>query len=79
MGSEMCIRDSLKEHRKKLLDAVNRDAFNGVDLFEGTAPLSNYESADPKPGRVDLGDPRDAGVDISNIAGLSSKIWDAMK
>ena len=70
---------NLKEHRKKLLDAVNRDSFNGVDLFEGTTPLSNYESANPKPGSVDLGDPRDSGVDISSIVGISSKIWDSMK
>ena len=70
---------NLKEHRKKLLEAVSKDAFNGVDLFEGTEPLSKYESSDPKPGSVDLGDPKDSGVDISSIIGNSSKIWDAMK
>ncbi len=70
---------NLKEHRKKLLEAVSKDAFNGVDLFEGTEPLSRYESSDPKPGGVDLGNPKDSGVDISSIIGISSKIWDAMK
>ena len=70
---------NLKEHRKRMLEAVSKDSFNGVDLFEGTEPLTRYESSDPKPGGVDLGDPRDSGVDISSIIKNSSQIWDAMK
>ena len=70
---------NLKEHRAQMLKAVTKDAYNGVDLFEGTEPLSSYESQSPKKGSVDLGDPRDAGVDISSLVGMSSKIWQAMK
>ena len=33
-------RQKLKEHRKKLLDAVGTDAYNGVNLFEGTEALT---------------------------------------
>ena len=69
----------LRKHRKQLLEAVSKEAYNGVDLFEGTEPLTRYESTDPKSGGTDLGDPRDSGVDISSIIGNSSKIWDAMK
>jgi len=68
---------NLKEQRQKLMGAINKDAYNGVDLFEGTtpAPVQREQSA----GAVDLGDPNDAGVDISSIMGASSKIWERIK
>ena len=68
---------NLKQQREKLLSAINKDAYNGVDLFEGTtpAPAQRERSA----GAVDLGDPSDAGVDISSIMGVSSKIWERLK
>ena len=69
-------REDLKEHRRKLMDAIGNDAYGGVDLFEGTEPL---HSSDPKQGQADLGNPKDAGVDISSIFGNSSRIWEAMK
>jgi len=69
-------RTKMAEHRKKMLDAVGRGSYNGVDLFEGTTPMSNSE---PKPGQTDLGAPGDAGVDISSIVGDASKIWQHMK
>ena len=69
-------RVKLQEHRKKLMNSISKDAYNGIDLFEGIEPMSN--SAAPQ-GAVDLGASGDAGVDISSILGHSSKIWDAMK
>jgi hypothetical protein len=69
-------RAKLAEHRKKVLDAVGRDSYNGVDLFEGTTPMTHSE---PKAGRTDLGAPEDAGVDISSIVGDAAKIWQHMK
>lgn len=68
---------NLKEQRRKLMGAINKDAYNGIDLFEGTtpAPAQREQSA----GAVDLGDPNDAGVDISSIMGASSKIWERLK
>ena len=70
----------LKEHRQKLLESINKDAYNGVDLFEGTAPLRSTG----KPGATEnpnmLGDdPSDAGVDISSLVGNASKVWQAIK
>tara|TARA_R100001591_G_scaffold118160_2_gene139733 strand:- start:86 stop:478 length:393 start_codon:yes stop_codon:yes gene_type:complete len=68
---------NLKEQRQKLMGAINKDAYNGVDLFEGTspAPAQREQAA----GSVDLGDPNDAGVDISSIMGASSQIWEKLK
>ena len=62
--------------RKKLLEAVSTDAYNGVDLFEGTTPMAAQQ--EPGKGAVDLGDTRDAGVDISSLLGGASHVWDQM-
>ena len=69
----------LKEHRRKLMDSIGTEAYNGVNLFEGTDPMTNYDVSDSKPGAVDLGNPKDAGVDISSLMGGASQIWKAMK
>ncbi len=69
----------LIEQRKKLMSAVNSDAYNGVDLFENTEPLTNQQSSGGGSGKADLGDPRDSGVDISSLVGNASQIWQAIK
>ena len=66
----------LLERRKKMLDAIGIDSYNGVDLFEGTTPttLSRESSSTPQGSKpLDGVDPRDPGVDISSFA--SSNIW----
>ena len=72
-------RKKINEHRAKLMKSIDSDAYNGIDLFEGTQPMSNHEAATPKGGTVDLGNPTDSGVDISAWTGNASKIWKAMK
>jgi hypothetical protein len=70
----------LQEHRRKLLDSIGSDAYNGVDLFEGTEPLRNTGSPGQAHKSSVLGDdPSDAGVDISSIMGNAGKIWQAIK
>ena len=70
----------LREHRRKLLDSIGSDAYNGVDLFEGTEPLRNTGSPGQAHKSDILGDdPSDAGVDISSIMGNAGKIWQAIK
>ena len=65
------------------MEAMGKDAYNGVDLFEGTQPLKQGGKQGP-PGPSDvpsvLGDnPHDSGVDISSIFGNAGNIWQAMK
>ena len=67
----------LKERRKKMLDAIGRDSYSGVDLFEGTTPTSGPRAASSAPQGsrpLDGVDPRDPGIDISSF-GMPTGIW----
>ncbi len=59
------------ERKKRMLDAIGRDAYNGVDLFEGTTPAPPQQEQGK--GALSGIDPRDPGVDISSFA--SSGMW----
>ena len=72
-------RKKLQEHRRKLMDAIGKDSYNGVDLFENVEPMKQQTAPTPRAGAVDVGDPNDAGVDISSILGNASDIWKAIK
>jgi len=66
----------LNEQRKKMMDAVGGDVYNGVNLFEGTtpAPAQNQQGQ----GALSGVDPKDPGVDISSLMHKSSAIWSKM-
>jgi len=72
-------RQKMNERRQGLMDAIGNDAYNGVNLFEGTTPMGREEAAPPAAGSVDLGNTRDQGVDISSLVGGASRMWNAMK
>ena len=64
-----------KARKRKLLDSIGREAYNGVDLFEGTTPAPAPRTSQGQ-GPLDDVAPGDPGVDISNIfSGHSAKIW----
>lgn len=65
----------LREQKRKMLDAIGQSSYNGVDLFEGTTPMSTKGSPTPSGNATggpmrDL-DPNDPGVDINSIPGLN--------
>ena len=64
-------RKSLNEQKAKMLDAIGRSAYNGVDLFEGTTPAAPQQEQGQ--GALSGVDPRDPGVDITKFA--SSGVW----
>ena len=66
----------LQERRKKMIEAVGGDAYNGVNLFEGTTPAPAQGKASH--GALSGVDPNDAGVDISAVMGKSAAIWSKM-
>jgi hypothetical protein len=72
-------KDQIMESKKKLLDAIGKDAYGGIDIFEGTTPAPpqrSLEHAAANPlGDVESGD---SGVDISGIMALGGKNWKAL-
>ena len=64
-------RQKRQENRKRMLDAIGRDTYNGVDLFEGTTPVPAQQDIGKSP--LSGVDPSDSGVDISSFA--SSGAW----
>ena len=62
-------QDPLKQIRKNLTEAIGKEAYGGVDVFEGLEPISKG----PAPGSTPVSSPlqtyapNDAGVDISAI------------
>jgi hypothetical protein len=67
----------LQEHRSKLMAVIDSEAYNGVNLFEGTMPSA--EASTPTEQSSPLSDqaPSDPGVDISNLFGSVAQHWGA--
>ena len=66
-----------KERRRKMLDSIGRDAYNGVDLFEGTQPLQERRSTGMSPhGSKPLDGiaPNDPGVNLGAL-GVDTRLW----
>ena len=74
------LRDNRQDARKKLRDEIGKDAFNGVDLFEGTSPIrdSGTPSATSQSNPLSGQNPEDPGVDISGILSLGAHKWKAL-
>tara|TARA_R110002110_G_scaffold115064_2_gene285318 strand:- start:989 stop:1423 length:435 start_codon:yes stop_codon:yes gene_type:complete len=68
-------RKQLKEQKRKMLDAIGKGAYNGVNLFEGTTPMSSQGSQNSPHGAKALDGiaPNDPGVDLSSFA--ASGVW----
>jgi hypothetical protein len=72
------IRRKLQETRKRMLNAVGQDGYSGVDIFEGTTPLSSGGTPgnSPSPTSPLAGmDPNDPGVDINAVLPGIDKVW----
>ena len=68
----------LNETKKKMLDAIGNNSYNGVNLFENTEPMSSApapgESATPNSPLSGVGS-KDAGVNIDGLFGSMGKNW----
>ncbi len=67
----------LQEHKRNLMAAIGADAYNGVDLFEGTTPAPAQLSPSSQASPMAHQSPNDAGVDISNLFGSVKGNWGA--
>ena len=67
----------LQEQRKRMLDSIGQDAFNGVNVFEGTQPLNERRTNSSAPhGSKPLDGiaPDDPGVNLGAL-GVNPGIW----
>tara|TARA_R100000231_G_scaffold116321_1_gene86665 strand:+ start:440 stop:856 length:417 start_codon:yes stop_codon:yes gene_type:complete len=70
-------RQKLNETKRKMLDAIGKNSYGGVDIFEGTTPISKGGDLNPAgaPSSALEGvAPDDSGVDISSLLG-GSNVW----
>ncbi len=65
------MREKLDRQKKKMLDAIGNEAYNGVNLFEGTTP--SQAPREPSNGPLANMDPGDPGVDISKMPNFN--VW----
>ena len=72
------VSQRLQESRKKMLDAIGKDSYNGVNLFEGTEPIKSAPSpgesitpSSPLSGRGS----KDAGVNIDGLMSTVGRNW----
>lgn len=68
--------------KRKLLDAIGKDAYGGVDLFEGTQALSSGGNPDvgtQAQGALSGYAPDDAGVNIDGLLNIAGGAWKKIK
>ena len=56
-------KKKIQEQRKKMLNAVGKGSYNGVNVFEGVEPLSESNQQSPLANVA----PGDSGVDITRL------------
>lgn len=65
--------NKLYEHKKKLMDAVGKQAYGGVNIFEGVQPMDEppVPSQRNAPSAIEVLDPGNTGgVNLGNIPGM---------
>ena len=67
--------DELHENKKKLLNEIGRDAFGGVNIFEGTTPAPAQGN---KYGAMKDTDPSDPGINIDGLSNVMGNTWKAL-
>jgi hypothetical protein len=77
LGNNNDTRKIIAEKRRELMSSIGKDAYNGINLFEGTTPTTG-ESSSQGQGALSGVSPNDAGVDISKLVNKTSAIWQKM-
>ncbi len=71
-------KQRLRETKARMMEAIGKNAYGDVNLFEGTEPLKqagvpNQQAAPSSP--LSQSDPRDSGIDISSIMNVAGNKW----
>jgi len=73
------VNERLRQTKDKMLEAIGKDAYGGVDLFEGTNPMTSGRNATPAHSPMSGVDPNDSGVSIDGLMGAFGSKWKALK
>ena len=69
----------IQEYKKRFAEQVSKENFGGIDVFEGTTPLSSAGSPGSTPaGPLANREANDPGIDISGLVGRNSRTWKAL-
>lgn len=74
----VAMQERMKQTREGLMEAIGKDAYGGIDLFEGTTPAPSAGDSSPH-GPLAGQDSRDPGVDISALVNLKGSLWNKLK
>ena len=67
----------LQEQKSSLMSAIGKEAYNGVDLFEGTTPAPSEASPTQMASGMASQAPGNSGVDIGRLFGSVGSSWNA--
>jgi hypothetical protein len=70
--------NELHENKKKLLNEIGKDAFGGVNIFEGTTPAPSPSTQGNKYGAMKDTDPSDPGINIDGLSNVMGNTWKAL-
>ena len=64
--------NKLFEHKKKLMEAVGKNSYGGVNIFEGVTPIDEAPAENKKaPSAIEVLDPGNTGgINLNNIPGM---------
>jgi len=69
--------NKLREQKKQLMSAIGQEAYNGIDLFEGTTPAPAQGEMGQQASPLANVAPGDAGVSIDGLFGAVGGNWTA--
>ena len=72
--------ETVRQQRIKRLNESTANSFGGINIFEGTTPLSSngVGQSEPSHGALSGVEPSDPGVDIRGLAALAGGNWKKM-
>ena len=71
--------EEARRKKKKLLDSIGHEAYNGVNLFEGTTAAPAPSTGEVNHSPLSNVAPNDPGVDISSLfSNRSATLWKTM-
>lgn len=64
--------NKLYEHKKKLMEAIGKQSYGGVNIFEGVEPIDAPKENKSAPSAVEVLDPHNTGgIDLTEIPGMN--------